>query len=126
MVHAAKKRARKQHVACTITVDDIIELIGEGVCPIRGVRYDLSLSVVGDDSATLEKFYPNLGYVAGNCFVISGLANKIKTSATTEQVRRVADWMERQERIWDEGYLYLETDAGRRRDCSPLFSKQSI
>jgi hypothetical protein len=117
----AKIRAKEQVVPCTITVEEILALIGDSVCPVRGVRYDLSLRRMGDDSPALDKFYSNLGYVNGNCFVVSNLANQIKSSATTEQVGRVFNWMELQEQIWDEGFLYVEGADGLTTNCDALF-----
>jgi hypothetical protein len=47
-----------------------------------------------DSSPSLDRFYPERGYVAGNCFVISSLANRIKNNATAPQVAQVAVWMQ--------------------------------
>jgi hypothetical protein len=48
----------------------------------------------GDSSPSLDRFYPERGYVAGNCFVISSLANRIKNNATPLQVAQVAAWVQ--------------------------------
>jgi hypothetical protein len=97
----AKKRANKSGVPFNIAVNDILVLIGDGVCPVLGTPYNLSLRAASDVSASLDKFIPSLGYIKGNCFVMSKLANTIKTNATTEQVGRVAEWMDWQQRIVD-------------------------
>jgi hypothetical protein len=90
----AKERAKKQDVPFNITCQDILELIGDGVCPVFGTTYPLNSRKLCKESASLDKFVPELGYVRGNCAVISWLANAIKTDATAEQVRRVANWMD--------------------------------
>lgn len=46
-------------------------------------------------SAHLDRLDPNKGYVIGNVSWISGRANRIKYNATVEELRAVADWMER-------------------------------
>lgn len=79
-----------------MTPEKIRQLIGDGVCPVLGVKYDFSARFGqggGDLSPSLDKFEPALGYVDGNCFVISYLANRIKCNATPEQVQKVAEWM---------------------------------
>lgn len=77
----------------SITKDYILKLIGDGICPVLGIRYDLTSCKPVDASMTLDKIIPSLGYVNGNCAVISKLANTIKSNANSKQVRRVADWM---------------------------------
>lgn len=89
----AKCRARYNHVAFDITVDDILKLVGDGVCPVFNTPFELSSQHSTDTSASLDKFYPNLGYVRGNCYVISLLANRIKQNVTSTEIRKVADWM---------------------------------
>lgn len=46
-------------------------------------------------SAHLDRLGPNKGYVIGNVSWISGRANRIKYNATVEELRAIADWMER-------------------------------
>ncbi len=102
MLRSARTRARKDGLPFNITVEDILELIDDGVCPVLGIQYDLSTRKITDASANLDKFIPSLGYVKGNCAVISRLANRIKTNATTEQFCRVADWMKQRQVQRDE------------------------
>ena len=94
MFSSAKTRAGKHNIPFSITVEDVLQLVGNGVCPVLGVSYDLTSKCSVDASATLDRFIPSLGYVKENCTVVSKLVNMIKTKATTEQVRKVADWME--------------------------------
>jgi hypothetical protein len=65
-----------------------------GLCPAIGLRLRSSVGTgPGEASPTLDRLVPSRGYVPGNIAVISMLANRIKSSATTEQVARVAAWM---------------------------------
>jgi hypothetical protein len=93
----AKWRAKIGKLPFDITVKDILELIGEGICPILGTPYNLVSTKVTDTSASLDKFIPTLGYIKENCAVISHLANNIKSSANAEQIRLVANWVKKQE-----------------------------
>jgi hypothetical protein len=82
----------------TITVEDVLGMIGEGKCPVFDTTYPLDSRVMCDESATLDKFIPELGYTKENCTVISRLANLIKSKATANQVRKVSRWMDKKER----------------------------
>lgn len=94
MYRNAKSRAKKKHVPFNITVEEILELIGDGRCPILGTPYNLKARRISDTSANLDRNFPDLGYTKANCVVMSNLANRIKTDATPAEVRRVLEWME--------------------------------
>jgi hypothetical protein len=91
---AAKKRAREDNLPYELTLDWIIEKLKDG-CPVFKVPFEMfPEGTIQIHSASIDKFIPEKGYTKENSFVISNLANTIKTSATTTQVRAVADWME--------------------------------
>lgn len=90
----AKRRAKKNNLPYDIPRNWIVEQLEKG-CPIFKVPFEISDGRPGPHSASLDKFTPHLGYVMGNVYVISHLANLIKTYATTEQVLKVAKWMQR-------------------------------
>jgi hypothetical protein len=59
-------------------------------CPALGIPLAVSNTGQAEDSSpSLDRIVPHLGYVPGNVVVVSHLANRIKTNATTEQVYRV-------------------------------------
>jgi hypothetical protein len=126
--HGARQRARRLGLSFDLTVNDVLELIGDGICPVLGTPYDMTLHRQGAASTSLDRFFPELGYTKQNCFVISNLANMIKSNANSEQVRRVADWMELQERIFEGEVAYLLKFNGvdyERCDASELFGSTS-
>lgn len=43
---------------------------------------------------SLDRIVPSLGYVPGNVAVISHRANRIKSDATADELRAVADWLD--------------------------------
>lgn len=86
-----KFRAEKKGIEFDIEVDDIE--IPE-FCPILGTKLKANISKGGDhNSPSLDRIDPSKGYVKGNVHVISKRANVIKSDATEEEVRKVADWM---------------------------------
>lgn len=97
MLYAARSRANKLKVACTITVNDII--IPE-VCPVLGIAL---LSRVGGgrpttdqipNSPSLDRIVNSQGYVPGNVAVISFRANLLKRDATADEIRAILRYME--------------------------------
>jgi hypothetical protein len=83
MFNFAKKRAKNKRLPFNIEMSDII--IPE-FCPILGIKLKTNIGIIGDDSITLDKIVPELGYIKGNILVVSNLANKMKSSATIEQL----------------------------------------
>lgn len=90
----AKARAKKKGIPFNITVKEILELIGDGKCPVMGTPYNLTARRISNTSANLDRTFPDLGYTKQNCVVMSNIANRIKTDATAEEVRKVLKWME--------------------------------
>jgi hypothetical protein len=93
---SARRRAKRDGLPFNLSNKDIYKLLQGGVCPVLGLPFNFHSHKMTDASATLDKFVPALGYVRGNCFVISALANRLKGSATPEQLFRVAYWVEKQ------------------------------
>lgn len=77
-----KKRAREKKIPCTITVYDID--IPE-TCPYLGLALTGQTSKE-DNTPSIDRIIPALGYIPGNVEVISTLANRMKNSATPEQL----------------------------------------
>ena len=44
-------------------------------------------------SPFFDRIYPKKGYVKGNIVIVSYKANRIKTDATVDEIRKVADFM---------------------------------
>lgn len=93
----AKRRAVTKGVPFTITLSDIV--IPER-CPILGIP--LKIGVHGfrmhefggeEDSMSLDRIVPDLGYIPGNVSVISWRANRLKNNATLEELEALVAWM---------------------------------
>jgi hypothetical protein len=93
----AKMRAKKQGVPFDITIEDIGKI--PSTCPVLGIPMIIGKGVgsQSDNSPTLDKYIPSLGYTKGNVFIISRKANQIKSSATTDEVSLLLKWMQTQD-----------------------------
>lgn len=92
MYLAARGRARKHNTPFNLGIEDIII---PPFCPILGIPLERR-GVLTDNSPSLDKLIPELGYVKGNVRVISQRANRIKSDANVAELRAVADWLERE------------------------------
>ena len=69
-------------------------------CPILGTKLVVAKHVYrghgfgGDeDSMSLDRILPELGYVPGNVAVISWRANRLKGSASVDELERLVQWL---------------------------------
>jgi hypothetical protein len=87
----ARRRARENGIPFTITMDDLPKV--PEYCPILGIKLVVHSGYPGQDSPSLDRKIPSLGYVPGNIWWISYRANAMKQDATKEELRRFADWI---------------------------------
>ena len=77
-------------------IKDKLNLAGSK-CPVLGV--DMEISKLGsknnDLTPSIDRIDPKKGYVKGNIIVVSMRANRIKTDATVDEIRKVADFYEK-------------------------------
>lgn len=96
-VRVKKSWCKSRDVAFDLD-EDFLSEIWTGVCPIFGIAITFG-GVEGQsgshNSPHLDRLEPSLGYTKGNVAWISGRANRIKYDATIQELRQIADWMER-------------------------------
>jgi hypothetical protein len=87
MLSDAKVRASKRGVKFNIELEDILVPV---VCPYLSIPLNTGNDCKRDNSPTLDRIVPELGYVKGNVEVISERANRIKNDATPEELEMIA------------------------------------
>ena len=91
-----KSRAKKEGLIFNLEVDDVLTNLPY-YCPALCIKLSWckrkGQAGDKDTSPSLDKFYPEQGYVPGNVFWVSGLANKIKSKFSTAEISAVANWM---------------------------------
>ena len=93
ILRSLKHRAKNRGLEFNLTKEDII--IPE-VCPILGIPIQ---SHIGEgrggrfDSPSVDRIDNNKGYIKGNVWVISQLANAMKSEASPEQLIKFAEWV---------------------------------
>jgi hypothetical protein len=85
LFQSAKGRAKKYGHEFNIDLEDII--IPE-FCPLLGIKIEPREGGHGpkDSSPSLDRIDNTKGYIKGNVWVVSWLANKMKATATNEQL----------------------------------------
>ena len=93
LLYAAKRRATTKQIDFNLEEADIV--IPE-YCPALGLKLQPVYGVTGRDSSpSLDRIDNNEGYVKGNVAVISFRANTLKNNATAEELRAIADYMDK-------------------------------
>ena len=84
LIRAAKARAKKKGIPFDITIEDFI--LPEK-CPLLEIPLTVGYGSSQENSYSLDKIIPDLGYVKGNVWVISNKANMIKNNASLEELK---------------------------------------
>jgi len=84
--HARKNHAKVNNIPFTISLDYIISIIVDE-CPILKIplSWCVQSKTITDNSPTIDRINPSLGYIPGNVAWISNRANRIKNDGTAEE-----------------------------------------
>lgn len=96
-LNAIRCRARKSNHSFNLDLDDL--QIPER-CPVLNIPLldwgDNGVHDAKDNSPSLDRLVPELGYVKSNVRVISQRANRIKHNATLEELKALCSWLEKE------------------------------
>ena len=104
--NGARTNAKKKGVPFKISKEYLAQLIADAPdkCPIFETKFVINKysarnkennGAFRNDSISLDRIIPELGYVEGNLIIVSDLANRIKTSATPEQIIKVGKFYQK-------------------------------
>lgn len=93
-VRDAKKRASKKGVPFDLASRDIVPLLAD-ICPVFGTPFQYGGNgKIRPESPALDRIKPELGYVKNNVHIISVKANNIKSAYKSEDIMKVATWLQ--------------------------------
>jgi hypothetical protein len=110
LFEGTKWRAKNKGLEFTISFDD---LHWPEVCPVLGMPLATTFGkgkgagLSKDAAPSIDRINNSLGYVPGNIIIVSWRANRIKSDALPDELRRIANF-----------YGQLETDASRQTTVS--------
>ena len=90
-----KKRASLANVPFTLTKQDLKDLLEKtgDRCPVLGIKFIKNADKnTRDYSPSVDRIDPKKGYTKNNTIVISFLANRIKTDASLNDIKKVYDF----------------------------------
>ena len=90
-----KKRAKLKGFDFDITLDDIPPI--PEICPVLGIPIisNDGKSAPTDNSPSVDRIDSTKGYIKGNIRIISNRANRIKSDATVDELRKILEDYER-------------------------------
>ena len=91
----ANIKAKEHGVKFTITPSDVLVCIPlDHHCPVLDIKMDFSLKTRADNSPSIDRMVPSLGYIPGNIQVISWRANNLKRDVINpDELQKVVDFM---------------------------------
>jgi hypothetical protein len=93
--HGARKRhAKEKNIKFDVSIDYLIEILpADMICPVFNIKMEWNKGERKDNNPSIDRVIPEKGYVKGNLVWISHKANRIKSDATKEEVKKVYDWL---------------------------------
>lgn len=85
LIKSAKTRATAKGLLFDLTPED---LTLPEVCPVLGIALSWG-NVITNETPSIDRVIPELGYVKGNCNIISMKANRLKNNATKEELEAI-------------------------------------
>jgi hypothetical protein len=88
---SARQRAKRAGIKFSITCSDIPM---PEKCPVLGIHLERGSRKSSDNSPSIDRINPSLGYVPGNVRIICHRANRLKSDASIEEVRKILTYIE--------------------------------
>lgn len=87
-----KKRAREKDIPFDLELDDILRIMPDK-CPVLGCDLEYSaVEFTEYNSASIDRIVGDFGYVKSNIAILSQEANRMKNSASLDEIEKVALW----------------------------------
>lgn len=87
-----KASAKKRDIPFDLTPLDIDEIGIPITCPILGIPLFFHRNMVEDDSISFDRIDSTKGYSVDNLIVISYRANRLKSDASLDEMRKIVNF----------------------------------
>jgi len=96
LLAGARTRAKELGLEFNLTKED---LQVPDVCPALGIPLVPGRTKLHANSPSLDRIDPAKGYISGNVMVISWRANTLKNNANADELRKIADYIDKYLRL---------------------------
>ena len=94
-VSRLRKRAGNSNLEFALSYDYLISIFPEDfICPVLGIKMSWNNDDPYNLSPSVDKFFPEQGYVEGNVAWISNKANRLKSDVSFKEIDLLHRWME--------------------------------
>lgn len=94
LYNSLKSSAKKRGIPFTLTLIDLNNLTFPITCPILGIPLRFNREQQ-DDSISIDRIDSERGYEIDNIVVISWKANRLKSNASLEEMRKISEYYEK-------------------------------
>jgi hypothetical protein len=92
MLIDARRRAKQHNIPFDISLEDIVI---PSTCPYLHIAIESSTGSSHDNSPTLDRIVPSMGYTRDNIIIVSNKANRMKSNATPQELIVLANNLQR-------------------------------
>lgn len=92
LLNHLKQSAKKRNIHFDLTMDDLNNLSFPLTCPILGIPLYFNRGFAADDSYSVDRISNDAGYTIDNVIIVSNRVNTLKSNATVDEMRKIADF----------------------------------
>lgn len=85
-----KSSAKKRSIPFDLTITQLNDLTFPITCPVLGMPLKFNRGQLQDDSYSIDRIDSSKGYTIDNIEVISWRANRLKSNATNEELKKLS------------------------------------
>lgn len=115
-----KNRAKSKLIPFNLELCDI-EIPAH--CPILGIPIFCHSGRSREDSVSVDRIIPELGYVKGNIVIVSNRANRIKTDSTLSELDKIVQFYKQLNSSTPNWQSYVQVHTGQTKVCPITHSK---
>ncbi len=92
LLNHLKQSAKKRNIHFDLTMGDLNNLSFPLTCPILGIPLYFNRGFAADDSYSVDRISNDVGYTIDNVIIVSNRVNTLKSNATVDEMRKIADF----------------------------------
>ncbi len=92
LLNHLKQSAKKRDIYFDLTMVDLNNLSFPLTCPILGIPLYFNSGFAADDSYSVDRIDSDKGYTIDNVIIVSNRVNTLKSNATVDEMRKIADF----------------------------------